>query len=1175
MSAVWICEIDFPAPLIEAHRSGNLVIFVGAGASMSPPSSLPNFVTLTREIAAEAQVPAEETELQIEGGRLDVFLGQLEDQHVEVHQRVAAHIDKPMSKPNRLHEALADLACAAPVVRVVTTNYDLHISTALRHLNCQPDEYAGPALPTGDDFSGIVYLHGNLRQEPRRLVLTDGDFGRAYLRDAWAARFLERMFAAYTVLFVGYSHSDVVMQYLSRALRPGAARYVLTSSPDDTSWRAYGIHAIGYRVINSSHSSLEIGIQGWASHASMGLLDHRERIRAAVSTPPTPVPEEVSYLENVVADPDLVPQFTEFARGEDWLQWITTQPDFQRLFAPANEPTACTSTLAYWFAQHFVMDQALTTTALGVVRDAGGRLGPTAWSAIGHHLHIMGSPRPGWLDRWIVLLIDNAPDGASDWLEYALVASSWPDSKSVALLLFDHLTEPLARIESAYESPSNARFHIRPRVTSHGIQDAWDRVFGPNLADAAQDILSICDRQLRRACQLAVATGYSDRGWDLASLRRTAIETHSQDQIRGDFDLIIDAARESLEMLLNGNCAFASAHIDAWTTSDVTILQRLALHGWIVRTDVGATAKISWLRAQSWIFESKLRHEVFRLIEMALPLADREVADALVGDAIIGPNESDEESRSYQQFNLLAWITRHAPNLNSAQRAMEEMRARYPQFAEREHPDVISWMKFGTVEHRPPMTTEDLHQLIDTDVANAVAELRGYEEVDSFLNGPTWSDALRVLTETVHDYPSDGFKVLDVSGDNADLVVSVITGWSATAHDDEDADAILQRMTLLDLELAADAVSRLLADGGRGESNPTAWHSRPISRNLASELWSAISAPPVGAPVENWLERAINTVPGRLALFWVQAVAADWTASEDHWTGISAEMQDQLAPILNGHDDRSAMAEVVFASQLFFFFSADHAWCRDHVLPLLSWEDPQRALRTWSGFLSWGRLNDELLKAGLLDEYQHGLSHIGEFPKDLQQQYCLHLARVALYSELEAAPWIRLLTATVEPPIRVEWINQIAWMLKDMPPDAVEHQWNRWMQRYWQDRLNSIPRQLTHGESSAMASWIVPLTNSMGQGVALATAYAAGINEHDGILHELDGEPISRAPAECAKLIAHLLRGTQQPFWGCHYLKQILPKIRGTADANDLQDIVQEALRLGCQNAPEWLNHTP
>ena len=80
----------------------------------------------------------------------------------------------------------------------------------------------------------------------------------------------------------------------------------------------------------------------------------------------------------------------------------------------------------------------------GVVGAAGGRLGRPVWSAIGHHLHVEGSPRPEWLRPWLVLLIQNDPDTGQDWLEYALVASRWPEDRAVAQLLFDHLTEPQA-----------------------------------------------------------------------------------------------------------------------------------------------------------------------------------------------------------------------------------------------------------------------------------------------------------------------------------------------------------------------------------------------------------------------------------------------------------------------------------------------------------------------------------------------------------------------------------------------------------------------------------------------------------------------------------------------------------------------------------------------------------
>ena len=133
-------------------------------------------------------------------------------------------------------------------------------------------------------------------RSPRHLIVTDKDFGRAYLRDAWAARFLERMFASFTVLFIGYSHDDVVMRYLARSLGRQSGRYVLTSDPDASKWRPLGIEPIAYEVRASSHAALTRAISGWAGLLSMGLLDHRQQIARLVAAARSSIPEEQSYL---------------------------------------------------------------------------------------------------------------------------------------------------------------------------------------------------------------------------------------------------------------------------------------------------------------------------------------------------------------------------------------------------------------------------------------------------------------------------------------------------------------------------------------------------------------------------------------------------------------------------------------------------------------------------------------------------------------------------------------------------------------------------------------------------------------------------------------------------------------------------------------------------------------
>src|SRR4051812_20827511 len=124
---MWItADVNLPDEVIQAHRDGELVLFVGAGASVAKPSGLPLFGGLTEEIAVEAQIEMSEHDHRSP----DAFLGRIKDR-VDVDARVRELIGRPGSQPNRQHRAIARLAASSPRPRIVTTNYDLHLSRAL------------------------------------------------------------------------------------------------------------------------------------------------------------------------------------------------------------------------------------------------------------------------------------------------------------------------------------------------------------------------------------------------------------------------------------------------------------------------------------------------------------------------------------------------------------------------------------------------------------------------------------------------------------------------------------------------------------------------------------------------------------------------------------------------------------------------------------------------------------------------------------------------------------------------------------------------------------------------------------------------------------------------------------------------------------------------------------
>ncbi len=697
-----------PQEAVTAHRRGDLVLFVGAGASMGPPSSLPSFSQLTRSLARERQVPE-----PADDDHLDTFLGRLQDQHGNVHSRVKAHIDRPGSTINPVHTGVAALALAGPPVRLVTTNYDPHLSSALQAAGDASLQYLAPALPMGDDFDGIVYLHGKITQPVNRLVVTDRDFGRAYLTDAWASRFLERMFSRFTVLFIGYSHSDIVMSYLARGLRPdGPPRYALTDGPDDERWKRLGIEPVAYDNLDGTHDAVQHVLHEWASEASRGLLDHRQRLAELTQAPPSGVPEEQSYLEDTLSDPARTSLFVEQARGEPWLRWVAERPQFQPLVNAIEPATAVTPELARWIAQYFVTDENNSEVALHVLIDAGERMTPSLWHSIGHWLHITGSPRPAWLDRWIPLLIAAAPQHENDWLSYALMASSWPGQQGSILALVDHLTDPQAVLRPSFGLPGRPSMEIRLRDDHGDIRRSYEAVVEPHLDELAEHIVVIAERALLKAHSLLTSYGATTATWDPLSFSRSAIQPHSQDAHPEPIDLVVDMARDALTALMAKDTAAATAVLDRWARSAAALLRRLAVHAHDEREDLTADSKLLGLLTHGWLQDNQLRQEVFHLLARQLPHCSETAVAQLVAAADVPPDADDHDSRARARYDLLGWITRHAPDSAEAQVAFAEAQQARPEWIEREAPGFTSWMSVGWVGHQPPMLPEDLAELL-------------------------------------------------------------------------------------------------------------------------------------------------------------------------------------------------------------------------------------------------------------------------------------------------------------------------------------------------------------------------------------------------------------------------------------------------------------------------------
>ena len=282
-----------PDELLVARDKGDVIFFCGAGVSQHE-AGLPNFEKLARlvidNLGAAIDSPARKLlDKALETGRLagvgglvatDRVFGLLE-REFEVWDVRTAVAEALRPKPDHklgAHRTLIDLATSRTgVTRLVTTNFDLLFEECDPTLPCS----GPPRLPdpqSDREFRGIVHLHGRVdanyeRPHDDEFVVSSADFGRAYLSDGWATRFIQSLLARFQIVFIGYTADDPPVQYLLEALnlRAGGRLRLFAfqegESGEATSlWEHRGVHAIAFDS-SEGFGPLWASLAAWAERA--------------------------------------------------------------------------------------------------------------------------------------------------------------------------------------------------------------------------------------------------------------------------------------------------------------------------------------------------------------------------------------------------------------------------------------------------------------------------------------------------------------------------------------------------------------------------------------------------------------------------------------------------------------------------------------------------------------------------------------------------------------------------------------------------------------------------------------------------------------------------------------------------------------------------------------------
>ena len=1139
-----IADIHFPKPLSAALRKGKLVIFAGAGVSMGEPARLPDFVRLAHKIAAGTGQTLHNSE------PVDRFLGRLQDAGVDVHARAAQALSPGDLEPTELHRDLLRLYSGAGQVRVVTTNFDRLFEQASKDVfDSRPGVFRAPALPLGNDFNGIVHVHGAV-SHPGGMVLTDKDFGRAYLTEGWARRFLVALFREFTVLFVGYGHNDTVMNYLARALPVSAPgqRFALTGEDeaDRQRWRVLGIEPIKYPQENDAdYSKLHEGVRRLAEFYGRGVLDWQHVItELARKNPPLLGDEEAGLIEEALKDETRTRFFTAAASSPEWIDWLDKHKHLDALFS-SGDLSERDSALANWLSERFAFRYA--DELFLIIARHGTRLHPFFWQALGREIGLGEQDPVGKevLSRWISLLLATVPESPYSGVSPVLL---WMGEKiykrgmvSSLLQVFDAMVGNRLLLkqdrwrqgvdDDGTSTPVDVDLPLIGE--QNDVEALWQNGLKPNLAQVAEPLLRRLIGCLEKRHLTLCVWRNASREWDSESFRRSAIKPHEQDQYPEVVDVLIDSARDCLEWLAANQADTVKHWCTQLVASEAPLLRRLAVHALSARADLTADDKIDWLQEHIGLHDLPIHHEIFRAVKLAYPEASPERRKAII-DAVRAyrwPDEEDPERErhaAYHQLEWLHWLHDAAPDCALTKQALDAVSVQHPEFKPSERPDFIIWSggEAEIVRPQSPWTTEEL---LAKPAADWLRELVSFQPTE-FL-GPSRDGLVNAVQEAVKqkfDWGLDLADVLAGAGEwDATLWSGLMRAWSGMDLDEDKHREVLNRLDKVELypkhaREIADALKALVENGGK----PNALNLLPQANEIAASLWRHLDSTAQIEETGHWLTRAINHPAGVLAEFWLQGLSLWRKHQEPPPKAMSDEYRTALSGIVQDSTLPGKLGRSVLAGQFAFLLAADERWTKENLIPLFGDRDNITDFQAvWDGFLTWGRLNPtvaEHLKDGFLQAVQQ---IDGDLASRRDRFVKYYTTMTGYFAEDPLDPWIPRLFHYGGMEVRRCFAFEVGNHLRRMDEKRQREWWRRWLNRYWENRLQGVPAPLEPSEVEPMLGWLPDLTAVFSEAVALTTQIPQVPLQHGhDVIYRLSKSDsiVQKHPREVAQLLTYL-----------------------------------------------------
>lgn len=1137
---MYLNSINIPNQILDALQNNNLVIFAGAGASVDKPTSLPNFRKLAEEIAEGTGKKLGKKEA------CEVFLGALKARGVDVNGDAARILSSSCLRHNALHEAIVNLFESPDKVKIVTTNYDQMFEQVIDERGFSVPVFNAPALPLGDDINGIVHIHGNVNN-PKYMVVTDEDFGRAYLTDGYASRFLVKLFESYTIVFIGYSYNDTILRYLTRAMTRDRSknRYILT---DDTKsdWKSLGITAINYP--KRSHAVMRGSLVKLGNYAKRGLLEWSDQFVEIADAPPRDlsIDTEIDYcLESI----DKTRVLSDSISGSEWINILDRKGVFDTCFSVSAPMTEKDLIWANWLCNNFVGHYDYGIKRL--LCNHKNQLNSVFSELILHNvLHRDSSLSDECFKEYITLLDNHLAD---PWVILKFIEiSNRRELHRLSLKLFEKLFDVSFIVEENNWLQENS-IELKHAMLGnyHCIMHAWE-IINENVVQLyASEVVSFAKNTIEELYYHYTEIGVAANPKEPWSMVVLSVEDRDNEYDENPLKILV---KIYLQAIITIEMEDAKDSMLKCLKSGSTLLRRIALRAIRESSCFNNDEKMKLLldNEMIWFYEGK--EQVFLLVKEVLPLTSYERQNQLIDIIEKGCDDyNDEYVKQYEIYNWCVWLKKINFINSRIDSIVERIMCRYD-FSPRKNPERNYTISGGVwSEEKSPCTSQELLEMPFDEMTELLIKFKGNQ-----FEGPTRWGLYNTFSSCVKENVQWAIEVskyfYNSKLKNEEVWSCLIRGLSEAELPFEEKSALLDLFASIIDELPAviEVANYLWTLLQKNEMKDSFKEYECKLFELSEKIWNKREGK---KPKSIRLaDASIYTTTGIILLCWINMVS--YSTEE----GIPDKYKYKFEGALKLKTWEQELAFCVLAGQINFLCYRDRVWSSEFIFPALTGSNKKLYISAWEGVIIFSRrigkdtadiMSPVFLKAAKKIKWLGGETRSG----------FIDLYLTLLIYSVER-PTLKYIPVLYNSSSEKEWslfIRAIGTKLRSLDLDTRLKWWDNWLRLLLENRKRNKPVELNDSECRELFMLLPRLDFVIEDAITIICRGSVPSHIDDIFWLELSEEKnILSHSHSIAKLLITLLKSISSVGYSKQYIAQIVESLRGLEqnERKQLQEVL-------------------